>query len=309
MASTKPSVVREDLEAQGTDRSRRETVTSLLSRANVHRLRTEWEAAEELCLQALRVDPEDPDPYLILGDIHLAQNKLEAAQRWFELFVELQPENSSGREKLQVVRNRMMVEAENTAALRLQSKQADSSVGWVRATGIALFLAVVGLVAYSAFNPKSAKRSVVSVAVSAPAKPKAAPPVVQTKVEPQPPLYDRTLRSRIGEATALGEKVLSVSLDPRTSTLTTTVVMEFANTGRQLVGSIARAVFLADPDVESVVVRAVQDDRVVYVGELSRERYSSALRSGTDVRNIDLTSLITGEWTPGTPRASTQRAQ
>lgn len=74
---------------------------SLLGRANLLRLRSQWEEAAALCGDALRLDPRSAAAHALLGEIHEAQGHTDDALHCFGMAVDLAPENAAWREKLQ----------------------------------------------------------------------------------------------------------------------------------------------------------------------------------------------------------------
>ena len=75
-------------------------VGPLLARANLLRLRGQWDEAVAVCTEALRKAPESPTAHSLLGDIYEAQGKLDDALQWFGMAVDLDPANKADRAKL-----------------------------------------------------------------------------------------------------------------------------------------------------------------------------------------------------------------
>lgn len=73
----------------------------LLARANLYRLRGQWNEAVAVCTEALRQAPHSATAHSLLGDIYEAQGKLDDALQWFGMAVDLDPANPVDRSKLE----------------------------------------------------------------------------------------------------------------------------------------------------------------------------------------------------------------
>lgn len=72
----------------------------LLSRANLLRLRGQWEDAVALCTEALRRHPKSAAAHSLLGDIYEAQGEADQALHFYSMAVDLNPQGRAEREKL-----------------------------------------------------------------------------------------------------------------------------------------------------------------------------------------------------------------
>lgn len=82
-------------------------VYSLLSTANLYRIRGLWQEAENKCVEVLRRYPNNPTAHSLLGDIYADQGRWEEAKEWYELAVELNPSSQVDKKKLERVKNIM----------------------------------------------------------------------------------------------------------------------------------------------------------------------------------------------------------
>lgn len=78
----------------------------LLTMANLFRIRGDWESAEQKCIEALRLFPENASAHSLLGDIYASQKRWEEAAQRYQLAIDLDPENPADREKLEQARQR-----------------------------------------------------------------------------------------------------------------------------------------------------------------------------------------------------------
>jgi hypothetical protein len=93
----------------------------LLARANLLRLRGQWDEAAVACTEALRLVPNSPSACSLLGDIYEAQRRLDEALQWYGMAVEFDPTNVADRGKLErtaQTRRRILLREEHEAQLR-----------------------------------------------------------------------------------------------------------------------------------------------------------------------------------------------
>ncbi|MBC8104382.1 MAG: tetratricopeptide repeat protein [Cytophagales bacterium] len=99
-------------------------VGPLLARANLLRMRGQWDEAVAVCTEALRRAPESPTAHSVLGDIYEAQGKLEDALQWYSMAVDLAPTRQSDREKLEQVVAAQRVRLRTVDKARAESLEA-----------------------------------------------------------------------------------------------------------------------------------------------------------------------------------------
>lgn len=88
------------LYAEGSDRE----VYPELARANLLRIQGRYEEAIEVCRRILGRFPSNETVHALLGDIYADQGKLDDAIQWYELLVELAPQNMHYSAKLHHLR-------------------------------------------------------------------------------------------------------------------------------------------------------------------------------------------------------------
>lgn len=72
----------------------------ILAQANLHRMRGEWEEAAAVCMEAMRLSPNDATAHSLLGDIYSDQGRLDEAIRWYCMALDIQPTSRTDRAKL-----------------------------------------------------------------------------------------------------------------------------------------------------------------------------------------------------------------
>lgn len=92
----------------------------LLARANLLRMRGQWNEAVAACTEALRRVPRSPTACSLLGGIYEAQNRLEDALQWYSMAVEFDASNKADRDKLDI-----LVQTQRRALLQ-QEKEAQT---------------------------------------------------------------------------------------------------------------------------------------------------------------------------------------
>ena len=75
-------------------------LAALLSEANLYRMRARWLDAENRCIEAMRLDPNNVDAHSLLGDIYRDQGKLDEAAQWYQLALDLNPNSVGDKAKL-----------------------------------------------------------------------------------------------------------------------------------------------------------------------------------------------------------------
>ena len=78
-----------------------------LARANLLRMRGDMKAANDVCLSILRRYPNNPTAHGLLGDIAADQGDLAQAATWYEMALDLSPDSTADRQKLDSVQERI----------------------------------------------------------------------------------------------------------------------------------------------------------------------------------------------------------
>lgn len=88
--STEDSSVRNNADA---------AIAPLLSRANLLKMRGQWEESVAVCAEAIRRAPDSAAAHALLGDIYLAQNKNRDAMHWYRMALDRDPKQNGLVEK------------------------------------------------------------------------------------------------------------------------------------------------------------------------------------------------------------------
>lgn len=297
-----------------------------LARANLLRVRGEFEQAEALCLAVLRRYPNSAPTHTLLGDISDDRDDLEQAERWYDLALDLDPESAGDRRKLEDVRaRRHTTDAQATVAqIGLPPKKA---VPWLNIGLASLALLCFVGAAYVGFARKDTAKPKATVTASvqaptdalAPRKPEtttpevtATPEVVVPKTEPvstpNPAPWaagvqeDDAIRSLLAQRTSMGANLMSAQNDPRAKVLTLTFAYRSQDDHRQVAAELGRAALEQNLETQVVVLRGVREGRLAYVVDVPRTRYADTLSEGWQQDNANVPNAFAGyvlanEWT------------
>lgn len=274
-------------------------VAALLTSANLHRMRSEWDDAVSDATEALRRDPRNPDIAALLGGIYEQRGMLEDAQIWYHMAIELNPLNAADRAALERVKQRLV--ASDPDRLREFQRRTRVWAGAIAALFVGVMLiALIFTMGRSRQRPEPVSqagppRSTRSRTYQAtPAPPARAPKGMNTSEGEQSEetagvpsaagtartAGEREARARMSSLPAVRGMSLSVDdliADPREGTVIVTV--NLAAAGRVARDDIvtaaryaAKAAFDASRDSQIVTVRVIVtpqagSPQIVYVGD------------------------------------------
>jgi len=297
-------------------------VESLLASANLHKIRSEWEAAIADATDALRIDPRNPDIASLLGDIYADQEMLDEALVWYQMALELNPDSEADRERL----NRLSKEI----AARRRKERTGSFAAFERHTKIwtlslaAVFvLLVITALAMTLIKgkpqeepvPKPAAtvqpRSAPPAAEPAPSQPTIAPAPTDSTPAPAGGSSLRTpaeagLRTGLASAQAVSDAQITIDdviADPRSAVVTVTFSIPYRGfvTREQVIRAaavVARTVFALRQDANFVTARCVVQGsglgpQIAFVGDVARQSMQTLPENATDQQ---LASVFTRPW-------------
>ena len=82
-------------------------IHSLLTQANLFRLRKDWASATLRCTEALRMNPGSAAAHAMIGDICQDEGRLRDAMEWYKLALTIDPSRRLDREKLDYLVDRV----------------------------------------------------------------------------------------------------------------------------------------------------------------------------------------------------------
>jgi len=110
-----------------------------IARSNLLRLRGDVAEAEKVCLGVLKRFPNNPAAHGMMGDLSFETGRLDEARRWYEMALDLTPNDEGFRRKVKAV-------AEATAGEQSASSLADLEIPPRPGATVAAMLGVVALV-------------------------------------------------------------------------------------------------------------------------------------------------------------------
>lgn len=117
-------------------------VAPLIASANLHKIRAEWDEAIDDATSALRLAPRDPDIASLLGGIYEERGMSEEAVIWYQMALELNPNNTQDQERLDRVTRSVSAKRRGTTESFRVFEKRTKVWGW--ALG-AVFVAIVAM--------------------------------------------------------------------------------------------------------------------------------------------------------------------
>ncbi|MDO8681969.1 MAG: tetratricopeptide repeat protein [Armatimonadota bacterium] len=93
-------------------------VEVLMSAAEMHLERGEYDEAIDRCTAVLQQDPENAAAHIMLGDIYAEQERVQDAARWYEMALEIEPDNRVCIEKLENLRRTLSEKDDDSESTR-----------------------------------------------------------------------------------------------------------------------------------------------------------------------------------------------
>jgi tetratricopeptide (TPR) repeat protein len=248
-----------------------------LARANLLRIRGDYQGAEALALSILKRDPESITGHTLLGDINVEKGDLEQAQQWYELALDLDPTSAADVQKLAAVETRIAERDAARTAERLGLPSAKNNLV-VALVGLGLFVVLVGLIAYllgQQFQRQRDRAPTFQTVMEAPPgqveppEPVPPAPVVRTEEE-------RALMAALGLA---GERVAAVEVDPRDRALRLTLSLQGTEDSASLSQETGRLALEASPESPRATVRVLREGALVYVADVVRGQDSLTMEN------------------------------
>jgi len=282
-----------------------------LARTNLLRMRGDYKAAIDHCRSILRKFPNNVTANQLLGDLTWENGDLQQAKEWYELALDISPNNVQIQKKLSDVSQRL--DQTETAGLveKLGLPAEKSKSGWI-AGSLALAVVAVGAVAYviGINQPKTSSPSPQYSSISAPAtEPGTAPnsatepglnPTPIAPVATQGSNEEQVLAQQLGTKGEFGSRIMAVSIDPRTLQLTVTFRIETKDDARMIAADLAGISFENHATSQLVTLRAIENGNLKYVADVRRAAYEETKTDVWKQANPEPEALskhiLTNEW-------------
>lgn len=301
-----------------------------LAKANLMRMRNDFRKAEEICINILRTYPKSAATHTLLGDIYSDQGRLEQAAHWYELSLDLDPNSWAEKQKLDDIREQIKERDHISSAQTLGLDE----VGAVRPAWIVLGVASFLFISYGVFyvirhghlggsndqpvvkTPINAipdnvdpKRELVASNTVAGVAPPASSPVdgltSGNAVTGNAPITgsskdDKDLELTVREKSDFGDNLVSLVTDPRTQTVFLTYMVGPKDNERIIGTNLAKTLFDTTSDPETVTIRAMRFEKLLFMADVPRDRYNETLtedwkkKAANEMAWVDY--VITNEW-------------
>lgn len=265
-----------------------------IARANLKRMKGEYGEAEQICLAVLKRFPNNLSAHLLLGDIAWDRGDARQAVQWYDMAVDLAPESTSTRGKLDRAKALVAKEEIRAGLAGLEGEPSKAGFIWTTILVVAAIV-IVGVFAFRAGGERGRQEAsdldkyVEPISIGGEA-PKVAPKPEEASTQPSepPPTQVQPLQSmaetRILEAvrTQLGAEASRVSachFDPRSGDAALSV--QFGDGGDGDLILLARAGAAAiesNLGVTRVVLKLIgTDGRLTLVGTLTLDSLRGAV--------------------------------
>ncbi len=194
--------IREDttdtLYAEGSDRE----VYPEIARANLLRMQGKYEEAIDVCLGILRRFPSNETAHALMGDIYADQGKLEDAIQWYELLVDLAPNNAVYSAKLMNLRAMHTATIAPPPPIQIPEApaKAPSAKRWTYALLSLLVLVLVASAFIAGFRMSTTREQGVQASTLSASKPSGDSSSLNSpQIPPPPPTASGSTRPYAGE--------------------------------------------------------------------------------------------------------------
>lgn len=308
------------------DTEQMQKVDTLLSDANLHKLKGESESAIEKCIEALKLVPDNPDTHSMLGDIYVSTGKLEEAAKWYQMAIDLRPDSEMDIVKLEKIKPRICESQQGycettTGGWLLNDTKRDSGLRKI-VTFSVIALIVLALFGIAAISLKFGTKDSSADGIK-PQKPLPEINQSDTFVTPPPiseetdlqviarPFIEQDLLSNLATNPAILSRQLimeDVKIDPRTDDILLTFRMSETHRPKTRTEVLrhaavaATATFAASSGTAKVEVRALaeyqtsispREPKLVFIADVTRQV------SGLDINKAsadELNEFFTRLW-------------
>lgn len=272
-----------------------------LARANLLRLRGDFKKAEDICLNILKTYPNSAATHTLLGDIYSDQGRLEQAAQWYELSLDLDPSSWQDQQKLEDMREQIKERDHISAIEQLGLPESKPwPVKWILSGAVCVIVVgcalgyAIKLGQFDGDNKpqvikKPIKAVVENIVPNMPGlEPRATPGLAINQPTMNPagdgvknevafPMDDDELKKEVVAVSKYGDRVLTVAQDLRTKVTTLEFSSVTGDDQRTVAADLAKAVFQVSKDPETVLLKAMKDNKLMYQAEAPRGLYADTL--------------------------------
>lgn len=255
-----------------------EVIYPQLAKANLLRMRGDYQKASGECLAILKRYPNNATANVLLGDICREIDDLPQAKQWYELGLDLAPGDEGILQKIASVEDRIKEKEAVEAAKDLGLPPTKSQKGPFVAAVVALVLIVavafymIGSRRQPKPDPNETRRVTPGVHVQNPGDEEA--PADQVAASPSDLALQRKFCASYGDCGS----VLATFVDPRTKN-GTVIFAAPPREWRDMAANLAKTMFEISPDTLDVNVRAMRGGSLVFTADVRRSRYNETLNA------------------------------
>ncbi len=299
-------------------------VEMLLASANLHKMRSEWDAAISDATDALRLDSRNPDVASLIGDIYIRRGMQDEALIWYQMALEIAPDNPGNKERLDKLSKEIADRRREEGIGSFMTFEKHTKAWTFSLAGVFVLIVAIALM-ITLLKPKTNVMPVARPTMIAPEPSQMSAPTE----EPIPSKSDEPKQSKeIGAASSAGSSMRTtaestvqtglaaaqsiteagitiddVIADPRSNVVT--VTFGVPNKGfvskeqiTRAAAQVARMVFVLRQDAQFVTARCViKTDNakalIAFVGDASRQGVEAL---GSNPSDQQLTSIFTRPW-------------
>lgn len=265
-----------------------------LTKANLFRIRGQYDEAAKRCLGILKRYPNNLSAHVLLGDIYAEQDDYEQASSWYELALDLAPGDPAVTAKLQSVRKRVETEDSLSTIEKLDIRtERPNTAAYVVA--MTVFVLLVGAVAFWLGGLRESRATATADPVDV-AQPEPVETVVSVEelqaetlqenpnlvqpeptVTPQPPEPAPTSveQAIINAVQQLGytQVPVGVMVDPRGPTASVRLVFDVVPDPYPAAAAVGYVAHEAVPELDSVEVLMEDRNGLRFAADLTSESY------------------------------------
>jgi hypothetical protein len=285
----------------------------LLTSANLHRVRQEWDAAVSDATSALEIDPNNAEVASLLASIYEQRGNADEAAVWYRIALELNPSNAANRARLERV-----TRGAGTAPARAGNSRPVLIIAAAVALVVVTVMLTLALSRPRAETPAPRRATTPSTEIRTPVTAPSAASGQGAAVRsgaglaPTGPSAARTpgeaaVKARLAESESLrgsGATVDDVIADPRQGAVVVTLSLPATGpvTRAKVIGAagqIARAALAANVEVRSVTVRCTispggsATTQIAFIGDIGRPAMDGL---GGNPTEAQLEGAFTAKW-------------